>query len=60
MATLDRVFESYQAGERDFRIAFTDFHARTNSLVRRVFRPSIVKWILEVAAMAHRRRGAWA
>ncbi|MCV7407880.1 sulfotransferase family protein [Mycobacterium marseillense] len=60
VATLDRVFESYQAGERDFRVAFTDFHVRTNSMLRRVFRPFIVKWILEVAAMLHRRRGAWA
>lgn len=60
VATLDRVFEAYQAGERDFRMAFTDFHARTNSLLRRVFRPFIVKRILEVAAMVHRRRGAWA
>lgn len=60
LSTLDRVFESYQAGERDFRIALMDFHARTNSMRRRVFRPFIVKWILEVAAMAHRRRGAWA
>lgn len=60
VATLDRVFESYQAAERDFRMAFTDFHARTNSMLRRVFRPFIVKRILEVAAMVHRRRGAWA
>lgn len=60
VATLDRVFESYQAGERDFRMAFTDFHARTNSMLRRVFRPFIVKRILEVAAVVHRRRGAWA
>ncbi|MCA2265733.1 hypothetical protein A5626_07725 [Mycobacterium marseillense] len=60
VATLDRVFESYQAAERDFRMAFTDFHARTNSMLRRVFRPFIVKRILEVAALVHRRRGAWA
>jgi chlorite dismutase len=60
VSTLDRVFESYQAAERDFRVAFTEFHARTNSVVRRVFRPFIVKRILEVAAMLHRRRGAWA
>lgn len=60
VSTLDRVFESYQAGERDFRMAFTEFHTRTNSVVRRVFRPFIVKPILEVAAIVHRRRGAWA
>lgn len=59
-ATLDRVFESYRASERDFRTAFTDFQARTNSVVRRVFRPFLVKWILKVAAVLHRRRGAWA
>lgn len=60
VSILDRVFESYQAGERDFRMAFTEFRAQTNSVVRRVFRPFIVKRILGVAAMAHRRRGAWA
>lgn len=60
VSTLDRVFESYQASERDFRMAFTEFHMRTNSVVRRVFRPFVVKPILEVAAMVHRRRGAWA
>ena len=59
-ATLDRVFESYRASERDFRTAFTDFQARTNSVVRRVFLPFLVKLILEVAAVLHRLRGAWA
>lgn len=57
---LDRVFDSYRASERDFRMAFTDFHDHTNSLVRRVFRPFIVTRVLQVAAMLHRRRGAWA
>lgn len=60
VSTLDRVFESYRASERDFRLVFTEFHAHTNSMLRRVFRPFIVKPIFEVAAMAHRNRGAWA
>lgn len=60
VSTLDRVFESYQASERDFRMAFTEFHTRTHSVVRRVFRPFIIKRILELGAMLHRRRGAWA
>jgi hypothetical protein len=59
VSTLDRVFESYQASERDFRIVLTEFHAHTNSMLRRVFRPFIVKPIFEVAAMVHRRRGTW-
>jgi hypothetical protein len=57
---LDRVFDSYHASERDFRKAFTDFDGHTNSLARRIFRPFIVKRILQVAAMVHRRRGVWA
>lgn len=60
VATLDRVFESYQASERDFRMALTEFHTRKNSMLRRVFRPFIVKRVLEAAALVHRRRGAWA
>ena len=60
VSTLDRVYESYRASEHDFRMAFNDFHAQTNSVTRRVFRPSVVKRILEIAAIAHRRRGTWA
>lgn len=58
--TLDRVYQSYRAGDRDFRAALKDFHGHTNSRVRRVFRPFIVKQILEIAAIAHRRKGTWA
>jgi hypothetical protein len=60
VSTLDRVFESYRATERDFHKAFTEFDARTNSTLRWVFRPFLVRWILEVAAIVHRRRGPWA
>lgn len=60
VSTLDRVFDAYHASEHDFRKAFTDFHHHTHSLVRRIFRPFIVKRILQVAAMIHRRRGVWA
>ncbi|OBI14947.1 sulfotransferase family protein [Mycobacterium sp. E2497] len=58
--TLDRVFESYRACERDFRQAFQDFHGLSNSMLFRVFPPVIAGPVMELLAMAHRRRGTWA
>lgn len=60
MSTLDRVFESYRASERDFRMAYDDFHGLSNSMLFRVFRPVIARPVMEVVAMAHRHRGTWA
>ena len=59
-SALDRVFEAYRASEHGFRTALEDFRQRSNSVRSRLFRPSIEKSILEVVAMAHRRRGTWA
>lgn len=58
--TLERVFESYRACERDFRLAFQDFHGLSNSMLFRVFPPVIAGPVMEILAMAHRRRGTWA
>lgn len=60
VSVLDGVFDSYRASEHDFRKAFVDFQHHTNSLLRRILRPFIVKRILQAAAMLHRRRGVWA
>lgn len=60
MSTLDHVFESYRAGERDFRMAFEDSHGLSNSMLFRLLRPAIAKPVMEVMAMAHRRSGTWA
>lgn len=60
MSTLDRVFESYRASDRDFRMAYDDFHGLSNSMLFRVFRPVIARPVMEVVAMAHRHRGTWA
>jgi hypothetical protein len=59
-STLDRVYESYTASEHDFRTAFEDFRKASGSVRSRVFRPAIVKPMIEVVAIAHRRRGTWA
>lgn len=59
-AELDRTFESYRASERDFRIALEGFRTQTNSMMRRVFRPSVVKPLHAAIAMAHGRKGPWA
>ncbi len=57
-SALDRVFEAYQASEHGFRRVFEDFHrAHKRS---RLVRPSVLKVIFEVVAMAHRRSGTWA
>lgn len=53
VSTLDRVFDSYRASERDFRKAFAEFHDQSNSPARWIFRPFIVKRILQVAAIVH-------
>lgn len=60
VATLDRVFEAYRSTEHDFRIAFEDARGHSSSLTARLLRPSVMRPVLEVVAMAHRRRGTWA
>ena len=57
-SALDRVFEAYRASEHGFRAAFRDFHRFQT--INRVIRPSIPRLMLEVRALAHRRRGTWA
>jgi hypothetical protein len=57
---LDRVFEAYRASEHDFRTAFEEFRGSFNSVLLRLLRPSILRLIREVTALAHRRSGAWA
>nr|WP_231997858.1 sulfotransferase [Mycobacterium sp. 1165196.3] len=57
---LDRVFEQYRAGERDFRQAFDDSRDVSESMLSRFLRPSIAKPMMELAAIAHRRKGTWA
>jgi hypothetical protein len=57
---LDRVYEAYRATGRDFSAALDDFRTQTNSMLRRVFRPAIVKPVHAAIAMAHGRRGPWA
>ena len=59
-AELDRVYAAYRASERDFRAAQEDFRTQTNSLIRKVFRPFIVKPMHAAIAMAHGRKGPWA
>lgn len=60
MSTLDRVFESYRASERDFRKAYEDVQGLSNSVLFRIFRPVIARPVMEVLALAHRHRGTWA
>lgn len=59
-STLNRVFESYRASEHDFRTASEDFRRRSSSLRSQILRPAIVKPMIELAAMANRRKGTWA
>ena len=59
-SALDRVFEAYRSGEHDFRAAFADFHAHSNSVRFWLLRPSILKLMLNGFALANRRSGTWA
>lgn len=59
-ATLDRVYAEYRATEHDFRLAFGQSNAWQNSLINKVTRPGVMKPVLELMALAHRRRGSWA
>ncbi|RUP03384.1 MAG: sulfotransferase family protein [Mycobacterium sp.] len=57
-SALDRAFEEYRASEHTFRTALEEFRR-----IRRLnvgMRPSILKLIYEVSAIAHRRSGTWA
>lgn len=60
LATFDRVYDAFQACERDFRTVFEDFRDRSNSMQSRIFRPAIVKPMIELMAMIHRRSETWA
>ncbi|OBG16164.1 hypothetical protein A5765_08060 [Mycolicibacterium celeriflavum] len=57
-SVLDRVFEGYRASEHDFRVAFEN--CRRRGFLFRLMRPSVQKPIIELIALAHRRRGTWA
>jgi hypothetical protein len=59
-STLDRVFEEYRASEHDFRKALDGSRGYFDSGLNKLLRPSIVKPILELRAIAHRRKGTWA
>ena len=57
-SVLDRVFHAYRASEHGVRTATEDF--RRLRKASRLARPSVTRLALEVAAIAHRRRGSWA
>ncbi|BBY21005.1 hypothetical protein MSTO_12100 [Mycobacterium stomatepiae] len=59
-AALDGIFESYSASEHELRSAFEDFHAHSKKALYRFLKPSIAMPMMELVAMAHRRRGTWA
>jgi hypothetical protein len=57
-SALDRVSEAYRVSEYGFRKVFEEFHRFRK--INRLLRPSILKLIGEVVAMANRRSGTWA
>lgn len=56
-SALDQVFGAYRLAEHSFRTAFEDFHDHFSGLL---FRPVIMKAILEGFAIVNRRRATWA
>ncbi|MCV7106035.1 MULTISPECIES: sulfotransferase family protein [Mycolicibacterium] len=59
-SALDRVYGAYQANEHAFRNAFEGSRRYTDSLLNKISRPSIMKPVFEIQAMARRRKGTWA
>ena len=59
-ALLDRAFEGYRVAEHDFRTAFESSRELSSGMLNKLFKPSVMKPLLEVVALAHRRRGTWA
>lgn len=57
-SALDHVFEAYRVSEYGFKTVFEDL--RRAYKLSRLLRPSIMKLIYEVSAIAHRHRGTWA
>jgi hypothetical protein len=57
-SALDRVFTAYRTSEHDFRAVLEGF--QRFSKLNRHFRPSVMKLMYDVRAIANRRRGTWA
>jgi hypothetical protein len=57
-SALDDILAAYRTAEHDFRAVFEAFQRVEK--VNRFFRPSVMKAIFEVRAIANRRRGTWA
>ncbi|CKG91922.1 sulfotransferase family protein [Mycolicibacterium smegmatis] len=58
--TLDRVYEQFRVAEHDFRVMNEGNRHFQDGLLNKLVKPAVVRPILEVVAMAHRRRGTWA
>ena len=57
---LDLVFEGYRAGEHDFRVVFEADRRYSGRATTRVLTPTVLRWIMDARAIAHRRNGTWA
>jgi hypothetical protein len=56
-AALDRVYEAYRTNEHVFRAASDNFKRNFGNPL---LRPSVLRVVGEVMALAHRRKGTWA
>lgn len=56
---LDRTFEQYLASEHDFRLVFEADRRYSAKTVTRLLKPVVLKWVMDVRATAHRRKGTW-
>jgi hypothetical protein len=59
-SALDQIFEWYRTSDREFRTTSEEFRSISKRALFRFLRPSIVMPMMELVAMAHRRRGTWA
>lgn len=58
--TLDRIYAEYRACEHDFRAMFEADRQYSARTITRLLRPAILKWMMNVRALAHRHKGTWA
>ncbi|AKS36206.1 sulfotransferase family protein [Mycolicibacterium goodii] len=58
--TLDRVYEQFRAAEHDFRLAYDGNRHFQDGLLNKVFKPLLMKPLLDIAALTHRGKGTWA
>lgn len=57
---LDSILQQYRASEHDFRVVFEADRRYSDRAITRILTPTFLKWVMDVRAIAHLRKGTWA